>query len=340
MVICTRNGLTYVYFYSQLLSEGEISHAAPYHQLLASTKEELRKIDTGKNSIAPGGDQLIKLEEREVTQNFWMAAKVDNPQVGTLRLIGVYLLVGVVSMLFLLSRSLSTVFMGLQSSKSLFSQLLYSLFRAPMAFYDSTPLGRILSRVSSDLSIVDLDIPFNFIFTFGSTTNFYSNLTVVAIVTWPVLVISIPMLYLAIQLQKYYYASAKELMRINGTTKSFVANHLAESIAGAVTIRAFKEEDRFFMKTLKLIDINASPIFHNFAANEWLIQRLETITAIVLASSTLCMVLLPPGTLSSDPTLVNGTVRYNLDPLSQHTDEEIWEVICINLLCVGHYSCH
>uniref|UniRef100_M1A887 ABC-type xenobiotic transporter n=1 Tax=Solanum tuberosum TaxID=4113 RepID=M1A887_SOLTU len=348
-----------------LLSEGEISHAAPYHQLLASTEEfqdlvdahketagsekvaevtslrreshtrELRKTDTGKNSIAPGGDQLIKLEEREVgdtgfkpyvqylnqnkgylffamavlshitfavgqvTQNFWMAANVDNPQVGTLRLIGVYLLIGVVSMLFLLSRSLSTVFMGLQSSKSLFSQLLYSLFRAPMAFYDSTPLGRILSRVSSDLSIVDLDIPFNLIFTFGSTTNFYSNLTVVAIVTWPVLVISIPMLYLAIQLQKYYYASAKELMRINGTTKSFVANHLAESIAGAVTIRAFKEEDRFFMKTLKLIDINASPFFHNFAANEWLIQRLETITAIVLASSTLCMVLLPPGTLSS-----------------------------------------
>lgn len=88
-------------------------------------------------------------------------------------------------------------------------------------------------------------------------------------------------------------------MRINGTTKSFVANHLAESIAGAMTIRAFKEEDRFFMKAFELIDINASPFFHNFAANEWLIQRLETISAIVLASSALCMVLLPSGTFSS-----------------------------------------
>lgn len=87
-------------------------------------------------------------------------------------------------------------------------------------------------------------------------------------------------------------------MRINGTTKSFVANHLAESIAGAVTIRAFKEEDRFFAKTFELIDINASPFFHSFAANEWLIQRLETISATVLASSALCMVLLPPGTFS------------------------------------------
>lgn len=88
-------------------------------------------------------------------------------------------------------------------------------------------------------------------------------------------------------------------MRINGTTKSFVANHLAESVAGAMTIRAFEEEDRFFAKNLELIDRNASPFFHNFAANEWLIQRLEFISATVLASAALCMVLLPPGTFSS-----------------------------------------
>ncbi|KAH0667961.1 hypothetical protein KY285_029167 [Solanum tuberosum] len=419
---------------------------------------EIKNKDSGKQPKTSGGDQLIKQEEREVgdtgfksyvqylnqnkgylffaiavvsqlafvagqiLQNSWMAANVENPEVSTLRLISVYLLIGFVSTLFLLSRSLSTVLLGLQSSKSLFSQLLNSLFRAPMSFYDSTPLGRILSRVSSDLSIVYLDVPFYLIFAVASTTNFYSNLTVLGVVTWQVLFVSIPMVYVAILLQRYYFASAKELMRINGTTKSFVANHLAESIAGAVTIRAFKEEERFFVKTFELIDINASPFFHNFAANEWLIQRLETISATVLASSALCMVLLPPGTFSSgtlinslyawnwkekiywdgfilceapeileesrppvnwpsrgkveiqdlqwkeytisalfrlvepaggrivvdgvdickiglhdlrshfgvipqDPTLFNGTVRCNLDPLCQHTDHEIWEVL-------------
>ena len=88
-------------------------------------------------------------------------------------------------------------------------------------------------------------------------------------------------------------------MRINGTTKSLLANHLAESMAGAITIRAFEEEERFFAKYLEIIDINASPFFHNFAANEWLIQRLETLSAIVLASAAFCMVLLPPETFSS-----------------------------------------
>lgn len=88
-------------------------------------------------------------------------------------------------------------------------------------------------------------------------------------------------------------------MRLNGTTKSLVANHLAESVAGGVTIRAFKEEDRFFAKNLDLIDVNASPLFHSFAANEWFLLRIETLSALVLASTALCLVALPPGTFTS-----------------------------------------
>jgi ATP-binding cassette subfamily C (CFTR/MRP) protein 2 len=32
------------------------------------------------------------------------------------------------------------------------------------------------------------------------------------------------------------------------------------------------------------------------------------------------------GIIPQDPTLFSGSVRYNLDPLSEHTDQEIWEV--------------
>lgn len=141
---------------------------------------EIQNKDSGKPPKTSGGDQLIKQEDREigdagfkpyvqylnqnkgylffaidvlshlafmVCQILQMAANVENLKVNTLRLILVYLLIGFVSTLFLVSRSLSTVPLGLQSSKSSFSLLLNSLFRAPMSFYDSTPLGRILSRV-------------------------------------------------------------------------------------------------------------------------------------------------------------------------------------------------
>ena len=88
-------------------------------------------------------------------------------------------------------------------------------------------------------------------------------------------------------------------MRINGTTKLLVANHLAESAAGVITIRAFKKEDQFFTKNLDLIDTNASPFFHSFSANEWLIQWIELVSSTIFTSAALCMVLLPPRTFSS-----------------------------------------
>ena len=42
-------------------------------------------------------------------------------------------------------------------------------------------------QVSSDLSIVDLDVPFGLMFVAGVSINAYRNLVVLAVVTWKVL---------------------------------------------------------------------------------------------------------------------------------------------------------
>jgi len=37
--------------------------------------------------------------------------------------------------------------------------------------------------------------------------------------------------------------------------------------------------------------------------------------------------------IPQDPILFSGTVRFNLDPFQNHTDEEIWSVL--NKICLG-----
>ena len=129
------------------------------------------------------GDQLIKQEEREIgdtglkpyiqylsqnkgflyftlatichmifivgqiIQNYWLAANIQNSHVNRVELITVYTVIGCILALILLIRSIYVVLLGFGASQSVFSTLLTSLFRAPMSFYDSTPLGRILNRV-------------------------------------------------------------------------------------------------------------------------------------------------------------------------------------------------
>lgn len=58
-----------------------------------------------------------------------------------------------------------------------------------------------LTQVSSDLSIIDLGVPFTFMFSISASLNAYSNLGVLAVVTWKILFIAVPMIVLATRLQ-------------------------------------------------------------------------------------------------------------------------------------------
>ncbi|KAI4364931.1 hypothetical protein MLD38_020962 [Melastoma candidum] len=307
---------------------------------------EIQRTSTEETTAFSQSDQLIQQEEREVgdaglkpylqylkhsngfflfalatiahatfivgqlAQSYWLAINVDSSEMNQIELNVVYTGIGVVLAFVLLIRSLFVTRLGCRASKSIFATLLQSLTRAPMSFYDSTPLGRILSRVSSDLNILDVDAAFKLTIAVGSTMNTYFSFMVLVILTWPTIFVVVPLVYLTIIIQKYYYASAKELMRLDGTTKSALASNMAESIAGAITIRAFNKEDQFFEKSLQLIDANASPYFHSFSANEWLIQRLEILATIVLTVSALTITVLQFG--SSKSGYIGMALAYGL----------------------------
>lgn len=80
---------------------------------------------------------------------------------------------------------------------------------------------------------------------------------------------------------------------MNGTTKAPIVNNFAATISGAMTIRAFEKIPKFEKKNLQLVDIDASLYFHTFIAYEWLVLRLETLCAIILAASAFFMIVLP-----------------------------------------------
>ncbi|KAL2334833.1 hypothetical protein Fmac_016046 [Flemingia macrophylla] len=282
-----------------LMSNGEILEAAPYHHLLTSSQEFQDLINAHKETAGSDKPMNVTFSKRHSTsaraitqslvEKFKAASenqliKQEEREIGD---------TGLKPYLQYLNQMKGYIYFFVAS-------LCHLLFVICQILQNSWMAANVdNSKVSSDLSIVDLDIPFILSYTVAGSIYFYSNLTVLAIVTWQVLLVSIPMVYIANRLQRYYFSTAKEVMRMNGTTKSFVANHVAETLAGCVTIRAFEEEDRFFEKNLDLVDINASSFFHSCASNEWLIQRLEIVGAVLLASAALCMVMLPPGTFKS-----------------------------------------
>lgn len=69
--------------------------------------------------------------------------------------IGVYAGLGAVQALLMFSFSLSLTIFGTKASRVMLSKAITRALRAPMAFFDTTPLGRITNRFSRDVDVMD-----------------------------------------------------------------------------------------------------------------------------------------------------------------------------------------
>jgi len=78
---------------------------------------------------------------------YWLAIAVQNHQFSVVVVVGVYAAMATASCLFAYIRSLLAAHFGLKASRKFFSGLMDSVFKAPMLFFDSTPIGRIMTRV-------------------------------------------------------------------------------------------------------------------------------------------------------------------------------------------------
>jgi ABC-type multidrug transport system fused ATPase/permease subunit len=89
----------------------------------------------------------------QIASNYWMAwasptTSETQPKVAMNFILLVYILLAVGSSLCVLVRATLVALAGLWTSQKLFTNMLHSVLRAPMAFFDSTPFGRILNRVT------------------------------------------------------------------------------------------------------------------------------------------------------------------------------------------------
>ncbi|KAI8014915.1 ABC transporter C family member 8 [Camellia lanceoleosa] len=230
---------------------------------------------------------------------YWLAIAIEIPKINYATLIGVYAGLSTLSTLFVFLRTLFSAYLGLKASRAFFLGFMNSVIKAPMLFFDSTPIGRIFTRVSSDMSILDFDIPFAIAYYVSCVIDMLAIIGIMASVTWPVLIVAAPAIIAATYAQRYYLSSARELMRINGVTKAPIMNYAAESSLGVVTIRAFNMTGQFFRNYLKLVDTDARLFFHSNTAMEWLLLRVETLQNLTLITNALLLVLLPQGYLDS-----------------------------------------
>lgn len=244
----------------------------------------------------------------------------NNPHIG--RYLGIYIVFGVGGAVVTVSQSLVLyTYCAIHSARILHDRMMNAVVRAPMAFFETTPLGRILNRFSNDVYRVDQVLARTFSQFFINTTKVFYTMVVISFATPQFLLLILPLSGLYLWYQRYYLRTSRELKRLDSVSKSPIYAHFQETLGGISTVRAYNQQERFEFINEGRIDLNMKAYYPTVCANRWLAVRLEFIgSIIILSAASLAVVTLPSGRITP------GTIGLAMSYALQITQSLNWIV--------------
>ncbi|KAJ9563313.1 hypothetical protein OSB04_008473 [Centaurea solstitialis] len=208
----------------------------------------------------------------------WLGPRLSEgevPPVSGSTLITIYVFLAIGSTVCIFGRAMSLTVAGYKTAKILFEKMHLCIFRAPMAFFDATPSGRILNRASTDQNAVDLTIPNAVgVFVFA-VIQLLAVIAIMSQISWQVFLVFVPV------------------------------------IASCIWLQEFSSRRKISNTNMKLVDGYSRPNFHSSAAREWLSFRVEMLASVTFAAFLIFLLVIPNGTI--DPSIAGLAVTYGLN---------------------------
>ncbi|XP_066267633.1 ATP-binding cassette sub-family C member 4-like [Branchiostoma lanceolatum] len=198
-------------------------------------------------------------------------------------------------------------FVAVKSSTNLHNGMFNAIIRAPIRFFDTNPVGRVLNRFSKDIGQLDEMFP-------AALTGFTQGILAlgtaafVAGITNPwVFIPTLPLLLLFMYIRRYYLSTSRDIKRLEGTTRSPVFSHLSATLQGLWTIRAFCAQESFQQEFDAHQDLHSEAWFLYISCSRWMAVRLDILVALFITAVVFCSVL---ASQALDGGLVGLSVTY------------------------------
>ena len=193
----------------------------------------------------------------------------------------VYIIIIAISFLasFVRLNFLATV--GTRVAKVLFRDAFLGMLRCPMAFFDTTPAGRILNRFSHDTDRVAYPLTNAMNGITACQGWIVSGLVVCAVVMPYTLLFTTPGVVAIFALALLFRAVNNQLQRLDAAARSGLQAHLYESLHGAVVVRAYGRSPEVLRRCAALADANTRSLYAVTVTQRWVSLRAELCGATV-----------------------------------------------------------
>ncbi|XP_020629411.1 multidrug resistance-associated protein 4-like isoform X2 [Orbicella faveolata] len=162
-----------------------------------------------------------------------------------------------------------------KASEKLHSHMFDAVIRAPIYFFDTNPIGRVLNRFSSDTAYMDSLIPETF-FDFLQLGLLVVAVVVVNVMVMPFILVGlVPLTLVFYCVRNYYLKTSREIKRLEATARSPVLSHLTTTLEGLPSIRTHNLQQLMMQEFNLCQDQHTETWFLFIATSRWFAYRLD-----------------------------------------------------------------
>ncbi|PWN26541.1 P-loop containing nucleoside triphosphate hydrolase protein [Jaminaea rosea] len=203
---------------------------------------------------------------------------------------GVYAALGMGQALGLFCMSASFALFAYYTSSHLHARAAKRVMHAPLAFFDTTPQGRITHRFSKDIDAVDNVVGETLRIFISTTVQALGSIILVAIILPEFLAVAAVIVVLYVWVGIFYRPASRELRRLNNILRSRIYEHFSESLTGITSLRTYGVVAGFRVDNAKRIDSENRAYWLSIACQRWLSLRLDFLGACLVLGSALLVV--------------------------------------------------
>lgn len=162
--------------------------------------------------------------------------------------------------------------------------ILRSVLCAPVSFFDTTPLGRIINRFTRDIGLFDISLQLNYLGLL-QCLFFSASSAIIAMVSQPIIaVVIVPCAIAYYFLLIFYNRANREVRRIVNLSTSPVMNVLNDVLNGIGTISTYKKSYVFLHRATDALDATFAAAQLQNSCNRWLGVRVELLGNVVITA--------------------------------------------------------
>lgn len=194
--------------------------------------------------------------------------------------LGLYIMLGVMQFIF---NFIADILLGLMTyfaSRKLHDNAMKRVMYSPMAWFDTTPIGRIINRFGKDIDVLDNQVSGLLRQSVATFMTMLGAGAMIIALTYYFAIVIVGVLLISWFISTYYRASSREFKRVDALLRSTLYSHFAESLTGLTTIRAYNESKRFLYENYKAMDLQNRAYFLTIVNRRWLGLRLDLLGSL------------------------------------------------------------